>query len=377
MMHRPDAILEAARQRSTGTRPGEVEGWQPGLEAAVAGIGEVTAPASPERKRLLDLLTDYLAKRIDIVTWGEREPEILEEDLGAPLFVVGMPRTGTTATLMLLAEDEANRPLRYWEGRSPTPPPGLDPTDAQSRRVEAQEHLDGVDQVFPGIRSFHPYLGDADGPVESYDFMGMCFASFHLLGLIGSSSYERWIRSAPFEPVYRFVARALRLLQWRTAPGRWVLKNPQDLLALEDIAQVFAGARFLWIHRPLEEAVHSNCEMEAVTGSRRVGEIGRLVVDRWEAVTDRALTLRRRLGEERFHDVWQPDLRTDAVGTMASVYDWLGWNMTPALERRIDHWASTRRPARVAEYELRDFGLPESLDRFAAYRQLLDRVSSR
>ena len=81
-------------------------------------------------------LTQYLINRLQVKDWMTRHPEILDEKIERPLFIVGLPRTGTTYLQTLLSLDPANRALHHWEANQPCPPPELvyavaDPRTAQ------------------------------------------------------------------------------------------------------------------------------------------------------------------------------------------------------------------------------------------------------
>ena len=91
--------------------------------------------------------TDSVAplKSVQVVDWAASHPEVRQSPIEAPLMIVGMPRTGTTALSHLLAADPANRSLLAWEPalwacvRHEGVEPTNDPTDEQGRRLRTEE----------------------------------------------------------------------------------------------------------------------------------------------------------------------------------------------------------------------------------------------
>ena len=68
-------------------------------------------------------LQRLLENRARVAADRLRCPAIAREPIVRPLFVVGLPRTGTTLLHALLAQDPATRTPLAWEAREPSPPP--------------------------------------------------------------------------------------------------------------------------------------------------------------------------------------------------------------------------------------------------------------
>jgi hypothetical protein len=130
----------------------------------------------------------HLRQRLQVEDWYRRHPEIDEEPIAAPVFGLGLPRTGSTALSFLLAQDPDIRYLHSWEAAEPCPPPSTVPGD--DPRIPA-----GVVELWAGSRHHVPQ--DPNGPMECLDLMALDFTSTY--------GYER---------------RVLKLLQWGQ-PTRW------------------------------------------------------------------------------------------------------------------------------------------------------------
>ena len=86
-----------------------------------------------------------LTTRLAIVDYLKDHPRVREERIVKPVFIVGLPRTGTTALHHMLNQDSANRTLRLWEAQSPVPPPESDTytTDPRMRSAELESTKSG------------------------------------------------------------------------------------------------------------------------------------------------------------------------------------------------------------------------------------------
>jgi hypothetical protein len=97
---------------------------------------------------------------------AEREDRtILTRPLEAPIFIAGLPRSGTTFLHGLLAEDPANRAPRIWEAIYPYPKHRAAEFGAGRRMVQLQ--LGIFNRLSPGIRNLHPIEADAPGNASS------------------------------------------------------------------------------------------------------------------------------------------------------------------------------------------------------------------
>jgi hypothetical protein len=60
-------------------------------------------------------LVELLGHRLQLVDYRAQHPEVVAEVIRRPLFILGLPRTGTTLLYGLLAEDPANCAPLSWE----------------------------------------------------------------------------------------------------------------------------------------------------------------------------------------------------------------------------------------------------------------------
>ena len=127
-------------------------------------------------------------------------PRSLARPVPAPIFVVGLPRTGTTALSHLLAQDPDTRSLRVWESAQPVPPPEPRATD-DPRIAAAEQQLAAMHQLSPQLAAMHE--DTATGPTENHDLLGMSFRTFHFEGMAWIPRYVEWWLACDMVPAYR------------------------------------------------------------------------------------------------------------------------------------------------------------------------------
>jgi hypothetical protein len=306
-------------------------------------------------------LLSHLVQRLRVLDVLIHNPEIERQAVPAPVFIVGLPRTGTTALSHLLAQDPATRSLRVWESAQPVPPPETATEHSDPRIDQAAKQLEAMRQLSPRLAAMHE--DTPTGPTENHDLLGMSFRTFHFEGMAWLPSYVAWWLACDMAPAYRFMRRVLQLLQWRCPPSHWLLKSPPDSFFLDALLAVFPDARFVMTHRDPAAVLGSVCSLIAtmyeMTGTPpSAARVGASELASWAEAMRRLLVVRARIGEARFADVHFHDLVADPTGTIAAAYARLGLPWTPAAERAIGAYAAAHPRGRHGEhrYRLEDWG---------------------
>jgi hypothetical protein len=371
------ALLDAARA-ATGLDAFGDPTFRDGLEVLVDALhGEAALNAIGWMAHEAQL-GGYLRERLRVADWYRRHPEIADERIGGPLFVTGLPRTGTTALSHLLAADPDTRALAMWESQSPTPPPERATYATDPRIAEA----DARNAFFRNDPDFlRMYDGTATSPTENIDLLGQHFATEHFEGMAHVPSYVRWWLGCDMVPAYRHHARVLKLLQWRCPPTRWFLKSPPDLAHLDAFVAVYPGARIVWTHRDPAKVLASVCKLFVIvrrmqTDHVDLHELGREQLALWSEGVRRALAFRRRVGEERFADVFMDDLVARPIETVAALYDRVGLPFTAPAEGAMRAWSADNPQHKhgALPYALEEFGLDvaQVRDAFRDYTRHFD-----
>ncbi len=147
----PEALIEAAR-RDTGLDDFGGDGFREGL-TVLCGALEKEARLHPAGQQVArSQLLRLLCNRLRIHDWHTRHPEIADQPVAAPIFVLGLPRTGTTALSALLARDPDTRSLRTWESSQPIPPPEAATQENDPRIAQAEAGLAAMHAAYPEMK---------------------------------------------------------------------------------------------------------------------------------------------------------------------------------------------------------------------------------
>jgi len=331
-------------------------------EARLTPLGRVMV-----RRHLLSLLETALLLQRD------RSSAVRDQKISAPVFIVGLPRTGTTLLYNLLAQDPATRVPLTWEAMFPAGYPES-PAALRKAKWKASARLEMANRIAPGFRRIHP-LG-LDRPEECVALMAPGFTSalFHTLYRV--PSYQDWFESARQTPGFEMHFRVLQQLQFRRGARRWVLKGPTHLFSLEALLRHYPDARLIQTHRDPLRAIPSIASLNATLRrafSSRVDsvEVGRDCALRWHGALVRFLRRRDLLPPDRVVDVAYADLTASPIAVVERIHDRLGWPY-PATARAAmqDYLTANPRNARGAHrYSLPAFGLAakQERQRFARY----------
>jgi hypothetical protein len=189
----------------------------------------------------------YLEARLQVAEMYKRHPEIDDEVVKEPVFIIGFGRSGTTILQEVLSQDPQFRSVQRWEALFPVPPPET-ATYATDPRIErARGLVEIVHTASPEWRNMHAW--GATIPVEDIEFTYSGFQS-EVFGLaFRIPSYERYF--AAQDPGYHFNwhKRLLKLLQWKHKGKHWLLKNPTHLQRIPYLLKAYPDAKFFFTHR--------------------------------------------------------------------------------------------------------------------------------
>jgi hypothetical protein len=379
---RADRVLARACRETGLDDWGEMDVREP-LERLLGSLEEVNR-LTPLGRLLIHRACVTLGKARLYVRAARREhPEVLAERVVRPVFILGLPRTGTTLLQRLLSQDPNGRPLLMWEGIQPWLPGGPsrnDPRIRLARRAVAVY----TRHVMPGAQTIHPV--DPEGPEECIPLLMNTFRcqGFQQFGCL--PGYLEWLRGLGegwTRRVYEEYRRQLQLLQWRHPARRWVLKCPLHAFGLDALLRLFPDACVVQTHRPLAQVVPSCCSMvlrqhsatcDGVEPRRVAAEtIDILVRDILEPSR-----LARAAHPGRVLDVSYHDLVRDPVGAVRGIYEHFGLPLGAPMEENMRRWLAANPSDKHGKhaYSLEQFGLdPASLR--ARFREYPERFEAR
>ena len=369
-----EALCEAACKQTGLTDFGD-ESALVGLDALVEAFNRGSRPSFMTRLMFVNFCKQALVKRLEVVDCLNKHPEIRDQPLRKPLFITGLPRTGTTFLQNLLAQDPRARPLLTWEQQRPCPPPKPETYDEDPRIAKARAGLAHFYKLVPIYQAVHRM--EAQAPEECNGLLDPAFCSVLAATAYPVKGFFSWMLNQDMSGAYRFYKQELQLLDWCFPQGRhWVLKAPLHLNFLDALAEVFPDAAVVMTHRdPLQvlpSAASLSYLLRAVHGARLPGpEIGRLTLDRLARSMERALSVRANGRAPAVLDVSYQALIGDPLATVRSIYHHFGYPWHDDLEERLTKWVTARqqKPGPRHRYDLQRFGMDEGQirERFAFY----------
>jgi len=334
-----DELIEQA-QRATGFKRFDSESFREGLGVLLAAAGNVDYPEAG-LQRFRGAVVGALATRLKVTDYLDKRPELLKRPIERPLFVFGIPRTGTTLLSNLLAVDPARRSPLSWEIDDPVPPPTTKTLYNDPRALARLEQERQLLAARPDIGKYYRF--SAIYPNECMFFIHADFKALMWEGRGKMPNYRDWLfHQADLTSTYQYHKRFLQLLQ-ADAPGVWNLKQPSHGLWLETLLKIYPDARLIWTHRDPLTATGSFCSLMTM-GATSFGlkpDIEWLGKNYpWQAVehANRIMNSRERLGHDRIIDVHYADLLRNPIGSMRSLYKALGDEFTPEAESAMKTW---------------------------------------
>ena len=312
-----------------------------------------------------------LCSRLFIQLDRKAYPGIMRQEIREPLFIVGLPRSGTTLLHTLLALDPGHRVPLTWEVMTPSPPT----RDNEKRRIQrAISSCNCFNWLAPTFHHVHPV--GAELPQECVSLMAPTFMSDQFDAMYYVPSYRAWFFRQDLLPAYEFHRHFLQHLQVRRNARRWVLKAPTHMFALPTLLAVYPDALFVQTHRAPLDAMASVSSL--ITILRRVfsDAVDPLTVcleaiDYWSKTLERFLRERDRLADDRICDVNYIEIRQDPLAVVRRIYAYFGWSLSQDAEQRMRRTLASQPKERYRRhrYDLTQFGVreAESAARFAAY----------
>ena len=366
-----DGVLDAARAATGLTDFGEMD-FVERLAIMLRSIDEDGLNGFG-RMLLYNDLVRYASNRLRVEDHIRMNPAVLDIKIDRPIIILGMPRTGTTHLVNLIASDERLRSMPYWESLSPVPVEGKPDT----RLADAEAGWAGLDSLLPMQKNVHEL-----SPThihEEIELQMLDFSSYMIEWMSRPYRWRDWYLSHDQTSTYHYLRKVLQVLTALKGPDRWVLKSPGHLEQIGPLLSAFPDATIVMTHRDPVAVVASCLTMNAyIDRLRRTkvnpAEVANYWVDRIERLLRACVRDHALLPAGRWIDVRFSDFMADQLGTVRRIYASAGLEMTPQAEAAMNHYLETHRRDRHGqlEYDLQeDFGVdPQALrERFAFYSE--------
>ena len=334
-----DALIEEARANTGLDDFGADRSFLTGYRTLVDAIEAMDPPPQLRASAHHRILT-LLETRLRFAEDDRLHPEIARQDVGDPLVVCGLPRTGTTITYDLLCLDPAARAPTEWEWYVPWPAPEIATFDSDPRIAQVQAIYENWLKHAPQLADIQRM--DCTQPGECNHGMMYHFASSNFPAEFGVPDFAAWLCETVAEGQYVSHKRLLQQFQWKGPKGRWTLKSPQHLFDLPGLVEAYPGAMLVWTHRDPVLTLSSLSSMiagflAAFGADKDKKAIGRGVLDMWS--TGLARGTKARLDhpdiENRIIDLGHAEIVADPMGAIQRIYDRFGLAFTDEHRARI------------------------------------------
>ena len=320
----------------------------------------------------------WLGTRLQVTDTLKRHPEILDEEIRAPMIIAGLPRSGTSILFELLAQDPDVGVPETWEAMMPCPPPEAASYDSDPRIERVHGLVTQWNRVAPSFATMHEMGGRI--PAECGQIMCGSFVSDQIDALHQTPSYSALRAQADYVPVYQYHKKVLQILQWKNPRQRWLLKAPAHLGHLPELLQVYPDARLVQTHRDPIKCMASATSLMGTLYSMRSDQpfnaqmmedilMGAATAQSLETVMDqrdRGVVPEANIADSRYQD-----LMDDPMSCIEGIYRHFGMALSETARERMLKYLAAKPKGKFGahSYEI-DEGKAKERALFKRYQDL-------
>jgi hypothetical protein len=319
-------------------------------------------------------VVQLLVNRLLLQRASENSPGIRQRPIIAPIFITGLPRTGTTLLHGLLAQDTNTfRAPATWEVMFPV----AGSKDSRRKQIkEAERRLSLFDWIVPEFRKIHPI--SAHLPQECIVVLSHSFLSDQFDAMFNIPTYQAWLEQQDMRPAYVYHKQFLQHLLDRRPARHLLLKAPSHMRSIEALLAVYPDAQIVQTHREPVDVLASAASLQTVLRSTfsdfvDPAAIGRELARFWDITLVRFRDARAKAPANFVLDVSHSELSQEPIAVVRRLYHELGHRLTPAAEYRMHQFlaANPRFKHGRHSYTPAVFGLDsaEIYGRFSWYRK--------
>jgi acyl transferase domain-containing protein/thioesterase domain-containing protein/acyl carrier protein len=354
-------LLEAAQQKTRLDDFGDSR-FLAGLEKLIEAVNNEAKLHPMGQKFMQELIIRLLVNRLRIQAEFKRHPAILKTPIEQSLFILGLPRTGSTYLHNLLCQDPSVRWLHLWEAYIPYPSPDPKNYTTDPRIKQTQDAFKNYEFFTPESTAMHHY--DACGPEECVWLLQNDFACTSFSFLAHIPSYTAWLQEQDMTPVYDYYRQQLQLLDWKFSSDRWILKNPFHLGDLAALEAMFPDACFIHTHRDPARVLASYCRLienlRPVYSDRLDKKaIGQEMLGILSHQMQQGMKARASIAIQRICDIDFSNLVRDPIGTVHQIYHYFGYELSQGMKQNLQQYISNNPRYKHGKYNysLEEFDL--------------------
>lgn len=377
-----DPMISEAIEQAGCDDLGFTGGFGDRLSAYISAIEADLDLTQLARATLRSRIVRLLRNRLSLTDLIKHYPEIESIEIEKPIIVVGMPRSGTTHLVNLLAADRRRRALPYWESQEPIPARGRGPDvfGVDPRYGRARAEHDAMLVNMPLVAAMHDQFPEAIE--EEVELLDLDFASYILEWLARVPSWRDTYLALDQTQHYAYMKKVLQALTFLRGPQTWVLKSPQHSEQLPALMATFPDATVAFTHRDPVAVIQSTITMMAYADRLRRRSIDPdWLIEYWTDRIHRLLSAgvrdRELVPAERSIDISFHQLGGNEMATLDSLYARAGVELTPGVRKRFEQYlgSNPRGKHGAIRYDLqRHFGVSadEVRSRFDFYFDRFD-----
>jgi len=375
-------LAEAIDQAGVGDDLDDTDGFHERLAAHVAAIEADEGLTQLARSSLRQRVVRLLRNRLSLTDLVKRYPEIESITIEKPFIVVGMPRSGTTHLVNLIAADPRRRALPYWESQDPIPALGEGPDvfGVDPRYARARSEHDALMASAPVVAAMHDRFPEAIE--EEVELLDLDLAGYVLEWHARVPDWRDYYLGLDQHRHYAYMKKVLQALTFLRGPRTWVLKSPQHCEQLGPLMATFPDATVAFTHRDPVAVVQSTITMMAYSDRLRRKSIDpHWLLDYWSDRVHRLLSVcvrdRDLVPAEHSIDINFERLNGNEMPLVEKLYQRADVELTPKVRGRFQQYLDSNPRGKHGRinYDLqRHFGIsPDELrERFAFYFDRFD-----
>ena len=305
--------------------------------------------------------------RIRLQKAFQKNQEILNTPVEKPVFILGLPRTGTTFLQNLLFRNDQFRHLHYWEQVAIGPQPthkNLQDNYIIKSCVSFVDKLKTITPEFFIAHEINPY-----GPEECNGLMERNFTSIIYFMFRNIPSYMEWFQAHDMTETYDYHKQQLQFLGYHFSKKQWVLKAPVHLFFLKYLFKTYPDARIVHLHRDPLEVIPSMASLVVISRQIHsnhvsVQETANQILDWVRKIITNSIAFRDETDSDQFLDLAYTDLVKDPLNTINQIYKWLGVDINNEIQSNVSSWlenSSRKRSGKAHHYSLEQFNLTEKI----------------